>query len=142
MTVEGKGNYEGAAEATFAIRLAKAKRLKVACTAAKGISAKWAKVEGAKKYQVQYRVRGGKWKTKSVRAAKATIRSLKPGRLYDVRVRAVVGKSKGAWSAVGHRRFAQQAGAKARGKKPAAFTAAQPQAKPQSSGYSLMAAAL
>ena len=85
---------------------------------------RWAKVAGAKSYQVQWRKHGGKWKTKSVKSAKATVKGMKSGKLYDFRVRAVAGKSKGAWSTMRHCRLAKQAGIKASSKQAGKLTRA------------------
>ena len=64
---------------------------------------------GAKAYQVQYRVHGGKWQTTTVESKKATLKGLKAGKRYDVRVRAVSGKQRGAWSNVSFKKLIAQA---------------------------------
>ncbi|MBQ9002021.1 MAG: fibronectin type III domain-containing protein, partial [Eggerthellaceae bacterium] len=110
VTIAGKGSYEGAAKATFAIALAKAKMSTAARPKAKAIDVKWGKVASARSYQVQWRERGGKWKTASVKSAKTTVKGLKTGKFYDLRVRAVSGTHTGAWSAVSHCWLVRQAG--------------------------------
>jgi len=113
VTVTGKGNYKDSAKATFTIALAKARISTAAHPKAKTMDVKWAKVAGAKSYQVQWRERGGKWKTATAKGTKTTVKGLKTGKFYDFRVRAVSGKSKGAWSAERHRWLVRQAGVKA-----------------------------
>ena len=118
VTVTGKGNYKGSANATFAIKLGKAKITASANIKKKTVAAKWSKVKGAEKYQVQWRAQGGKWKAKTVKSTKATVKGLKVGKAYDVRVRALFGKSKGDWSTQGRCWLAKQVGVKATSKKP------------------------
>ena len=113
VTITGTGGYTGTTEVTFSIRLGKAKISTLANTNARSISVKWTKVPGAKKYQTQWRKRGGKWKTKTIKSTMVALKGMKKGKLYDFRVRAVLGKSKGAWSAQKHRWFAKQANVKA-----------------------------
>ena len=62
---------------------------------------------------MQWRERGGKWKSKTVKAAKTTVKGLKRGKLYDFRVRAVAGEAKGEWSAQGRRWLVAPSGVKA-----------------------------
>jgi len=117
VTVTGKGNYKDAATAKFTIALAKAKVATAAHPKAKTMDVKWAKVAGAKSYQVQWRERGGKWKTVAVKGTKTTVKGLKTGKFYDFRVRAAAGKSQGAWSAERHRWLVRQAGVAAKSTK-------------------------
>lgn len=56
----------------------------------------WKRQANATRYQVKYRVKGGKWKTKSVTKAAVTLKSLAKNKKYQVRVRAYC---KGSWNA-------------------------------------------
>ena len=67
----------------------------------KRIVAKWKAVSGATSYELAWRVAGGKtWKTKTTTGTKLTVKGLRKGRLYQIRVRAVNGPAKGKWSKV------------------------------------------
>ena len=74
----------------------------------KSIIVNWKKVSGATGYVVQYRKAGAsKWTTKKTTKATYTIKKLKKGAQYDVRVAAVKktgsGTFRGKYSAVSHR---------------------------------------
>ena len=99
---------------------------------------RWAKVKGAKSYQVQWRERGGKWKTVAVRGTEITVKGLKYGKFYDFRVRAAAGKSgksKGAWSTVRHRWLVRQAGVAARSAKAGAVKVTWAKTPKANAGY-------
>ena len=138
VTVTGKGAYKDSAKATFTIKLGKAKLSTSANTKAKAMKVKWKKVPSAKKYQVQWRVKGGKWKTKTVKSTKATFKGMKAGKLYDFRVRAVSGKNKGAWSAQGRRWFEKQAGIEAASKKAGTVKVSWSKTAKANAGYLVM----
>ena len=101
----GKGNYKGSAKATFKIVLGKVKAPTVKAKSKTSAKVSWKKVKGAKKYQLQYRQAGGKWKAKAVKGTSKIVKSLKASKLYQFRVRAVAGKQKGAWSSVTKRQL-------------------------------------
>ncbi len=61
---------------------------------------KWNKVSGAEKYEVYYSINGKSWKKVTSTKNSVTIKKLKSGTTYKVKVRAVVGKNKGAYSSV------------------------------------------
>lgn len=67
------------------------------------IDAAWKAVSGAKSYELSWRVAGGKWKTKAVSGTEETLKGLKKGKLYQIRVRAVAGSAKGKWSTTSKR---------------------------------------
>lgn len=61
----------------------------------------WKKAKNAKKYQVQYRMKGKKkWTTKTTAKTKLVIKKLKAKKAYQVRVRAINGSAKSAYSKV------------------------------------------
>ncbi|MBR5438278.1 MAG: fibronectin type III domain-containing protein, partial [Clostridia bacterium] len=109
VTVTFKGKYSGTKKLTFEIVPAKANLSKVTA-GSKQLTASWSKVKGASGYEVQYSTskKFTKKTTKAVirssKSKKTTIKSLKKGKTYYVRVRAykTVGKVKvyGAWSTV------------------------------------------
>jgi hypothetical protein len=94
VNITGTGNFGGTMATTFKIVPRKTVVTKV--TANKGKSTViWKKVSGPQKvtaYQVQYRAKAAtKWTTKTVSAKKAaslTLKNLKKGKQYEVRVRA------------------------------------------------------
>lgn len=61
---------------------------------------KWAKVTNASKYQVAYKVKGGKWKYTTSSVTNKNLYRLKKKKYYSVKVRAQYGKYSGNWSAV------------------------------------------
>jgi hypothetical protein len=115
-TVKGKGNYKDSLKAkTISFKInPKANSISKLTPVKKGLKVSFKKVSAAQKvtsYQISYRVKGAaKWKTVSVSAKKSNValKSLKKGKTYQVRVRAVKkiakGTSKGTyygnWSAV------------------------------------------
>ena len=70
--------------------------------AKKGFSASWAKVKGAKSYEVKYSLNKNLSKSKTVKVKKnsAKIKKLKAKKKYYVQVRAVNGKAKSQWTKV------------------------------------------
>ena len=107
VTVMGTGSYTGSATATFAINPAAVKGLKL--TAGKGLlKVSWKKASGITGYQLQYSPNKGFTDAREVSVGKAgavkrTLKGLKKGRTYYVRIRAyrkVDGKTyRSAWSA-------------------------------------------
>lgn len=82
-----------------ASRPAKVTGLKVSSKTTETINLQWSKAKRAKKYQLAYRVAGGSWKYKTIKARSYKITKLKGYTRYYFRVRAVNGKRKGKWSA-------------------------------------------
>ncbi|MBR3258237.1 MAG: fibronectin type III domain-containing protein, partial [Eggerthellaceae bacterium] len=70
-------------------------------------------VKGAKKYELQWRADGGAWKSVTVKGTSKAVKGLEHGKLYQLRVRAVAGKEKGAWSNTAKRYFLNVKGVKA-----------------------------
>lgn len=65
------------------------------------LKVKWEKAKNAKKYEVAYRVSGkGSYKSVKTSSRYRTIKSLKEGTTYQVKVRAINGTKKGKWSSV------------------------------------------
>ena len=107
VTVKMKGNYSGTASKSFTIKPKKAvissaapgkKQVKV--TMSTKVSA-----TGGSTYQIKYRVKGtSSWKTVTTTSKTKTIKSLKTGKKYQIKVRAykkVNGTTYyGAWSKV------------------------------------------
>ena len=107
VTVEGQGDYAGTATASFAINPKAVTGLKL--TAGKGkLTAAWKKASGVTGYQLQYGTKKSFSSAKTVKVSKATtlkktLKSLKSGKTWYVRIRAYK-KVKGttywsAWSA-------------------------------------------
>ena len=97
--LKGRGDYYGSIKVSFKIRPGKP-QLKVSAKPSAGSAkASWKKVAGAKSYQLQWREKGGMWKTKAVKGTKASVKGLEPGKTHQLRVRGVAGKVKGFWSA-------------------------------------------
>ncbi len=117
VTIIGKGYYADSVKTSFAIEPGKPKLSVSSNVKAKTMVATWNKIAGAKEYQMQWREQGGKWKTKTVKSTKTTVKGLASNKLYDFRVRAVVGSSKSAWSGQIHRWSTKQARVKAVSKK-------------------------
>ena len=112
-TVKYTGNWPGAEETTAAfagayckVVVKDAKPAKPVIKSAKRNSKKkatvtWKKAKNAKKYQVQYRMKGKKkWTTKTTTKTKLVIKKLKAKKAYQVRVRAINGSAKSAYSKV------------------------------------------
>lgn len=102
-----KGNYKGSKTATFKILPRKAGISKAAPGKKQVIVTMSTKVSatGGTVYQIQYRVKGAaKWKTTTTKSKTKTIKKLKKGKRYQIKVRAYksVGGTKyyGAWSKV------------------------------------------
>lgn len=100
--VDGIGNYEGSVEVPYTIDPKKAvvnsltagkKKLTVKAAAKPAAC-------GLPKYQIGYKVKGTKtWKYTTTTAQSATIKSLKKGKIYQVRIRAYKDSATyGAWS--------------------------------------------
>jgi hypothetical protein len=106
VTIKGKGNYTGSQVVKFKIVPKKTKISKVT-PSKKKLKLTWKKVSGVTKYEIQYRVKNAKaWKKKtaSAKSKSLTIKKLKKGKIYQVRIRSyqtVSGvKYYSAWSAV------------------------------------------
>lgn len=100
--ITGKGYYTGTTVKTFSIVPAKAK-LRSVKAGKRSASVKIGKQSGGVSYQIAYKKSGaGSWKTISTVKTSRTIKSLKKGKRYTVKVRAykkVSGKTYyGAWS--------------------------------------------
>ena len=93
--MSGKGNYKDSAKSTYKIVLAKVKVLTVESTSKSSFDVSWKKVKGAKKYQLQYKQAGSEWKTVTAKGTSKTVKGLKAGKTYQIRVRAVAGEQKG-----------------------------------------------
>lgn len=107
VTITGKGNYKGSASAYFTIKPAKASVYSLSAGQAKLVvkASTAPSKKGATSYQIAYRVKGtSKWKYASTKYQSTTLKSLKRGKYYQVRIRAkktVSGKAYyGAWSTV------------------------------------------
>ena len=91
VTIKGKGNYNGTKTATFKILPEAVSGLKL--TAGKWqMTASWKKVSGVTGYQLQYYPKGSSSSAKKVtisssKTVKKTIKSLKKGRVYYLRIR-------------------------------------------------------
>ena len=100
------GRYAGHDPLPISFNIVPAKvQLSSVKPAKKKMTVKFKAAKGGVKYQVAYRIKGtSKWKTKTVTKTKLTIKKLKKGKKYQVRVRAfkkVSGKTYyGAWSSV------------------------------------------
>jgi hypothetical protein len=89
----GKGKYKGTISSTFRIVPARAK-FKSAKAGKRSIKVVWARLPkghpGITKWQIRYRAKGTvKWKSKTVSAKRTslTIKKLKKGKRYEVRIR-------------------------------------------------------
>lgn len=89
--VTGRGDYSDAAQGTFTILPAKA-GIRSVTVGKKKMTVKMKGkpyVCGAESYQIQYRIKGkASWKTVTCRSSSKTIKGLKKGKKYQVRVRA------------------------------------------------------
>lgn len=103
--VKGKSPYKGTIKKTFNIVPAKTAITKFN-SGTKKIKATWKKSKGAGKFEIQYRIKGDAWSSKTVSAKKktTTITGLEKGKTYQVRIRAFkkVGKTNyySSWSKV------------------------------------------
>lgn len=81
-------------------KLAKVTGVKSTKVTVKSAKISWKKVASAKKYTVSYKAGKAKWKTVSVKKTAYTIKGLKKNTKVKVKVQAVSGKTKGAFSKV------------------------------------------
>ena len=132
--VTGKGAYEGSVEAEFKIKLAKSKVHTKGRIAKSSIGVSWKTVKGAKKYELQWRAKGGAWKTATVKGTSKAVKGLERGKLYQLRVRAVAGKEKGAWSNTAKRYLLNVKGVKAEAGKKAETVSVRWKADPKANG--------
>ena len=66
----------------------------------------WNKMSGAVKYRVAYRLKGGKWKTKTAKKTSYTIKGMKKAKYYEFKVAPVFkGGKTGEYSEVSYRFF-------------------------------------
>lgn len=87
VTIKGVGNYEGTVSASYAIMPEKAKIASLKA-GAKKFTVKAVQEKGAK-YQVAYKVKGAsKYKTVTTSSVSKTVKGLKKGKTYSVKVRA------------------------------------------------------
>lgn len=108
VTVTGKGNYTGTVSKTFKIVPKKTSITKLTSPKTKTAKVKYKKMTGATGYQVAYSTSSkftkSKTKTASIKGTTKTLKSLKKGKTYYVKVRAykTVGKVRyyGAYSKV------------------------------------------
>jgi hypothetical protein len=114
VTIAGKGKYKGTRTVEFKVIPKKLTAAKLKPGKNRTLNVTWKKAAKAQKikgYQIHYRVKPTRsatanWKSKtaSAKAAKLTLKALKKGKIYQVRIRsyAVVGGSKyyAPWSAV------------------------------------------
>ena len=88
ITITGKGKYKGTLTKTFTVKPGKV-TLKTVTGGSKKFTAKWGKKGGDVKYQVKYRVKGtSTWKKAYTSDTSKTIKDLKKGKTYQVKVRA------------------------------------------------------
>ncbi len=101
ITSAATANYNAAASKTYTVNVKPAKMNKVTAknSASKKAKISWTKMTGADKYQIRYRVKGGKWKTVNLASSKAayTLSKLTKGKTYQFQIRAYDNQSK-AWS--------------------------------------------
>ena len=103
ITIKGKDAYVGTKILNFNIYPAKATGLEL--KAAKGaIKVSYDKKDGGVKYQISYRIKGKSWKNATATDTSTTVKGLKSGKTYEVKVRAFKRVNStnyyGAWSAV------------------------------------------
>jgi hypothetical protein len=105
-TIKGIGIYSGNKTISFRIVPKKTSVSKIT-TAKKKMTIKWGKVSGVTKYELQYRIKGNKtWKkaTISKSAISVTVKNLKKGKTYQVRIRSLQTVNKesypSAWSKI------------------------------------------
>lgn len=105
VTIKGAGRYAGTMKASFAVVPAKAsiKKTSRGKRSIKLIMSTLPASKGGSKYQVAYRVKGSKkWHYKTITSKTVTIKRLKRGKRYIVKVRAIKTvngkKYNGAWS--------------------------------------------
>ena len=137
VVVAGKGAYIDEASASFAIVLGKVRKVTVGHPDTLSMDVEWRAVKGAKRYELQWRQKGGKWETAEAKGVSTAVPRLKAGKLYQFRVRAVAGDSKGAWSKISKRYFAKVASAKAASKKEGVVTVTWTADKKANAGYAI-----
>lgn len=103
ITVKGTGNYTGSVSKYMYIKPAKAKTPTLTSSTKKQLKVKYSKSSGGVTgYQIAYKVKGGSWKYTTTTSTSKTIKSLKSGKTYYVKVRAyktINGKKYyGSWS--------------------------------------------
>jgi fibronectin type 3 domain-containing protein len=92
VTVTGKGNFAGAKSVAFNV-VPKKNKVSKATAGKKQVAVSWSKVSKSQKvskYEVRYRTKGtSKWTTKAfdAKVAKATVKKLKKGKVYQFQVR-------------------------------------------------------
>lgn len=88
ITITGKGKYTGTLTKTFTVKPGKV-TIKSTAGGAKKLTVKWGKKSGGVKYQIKYRVKGtSTWKNAYTSNTYKTIKNLKAGKTYQVKVRA------------------------------------------------------
>lgn len=81
-----------------ASHMSQVKGLKVTMATNNAITIKWSGVKGAKKYEVQYKIASGKWKSKKTSKKTIKIKDLKSNKKYYFKVRALNGSKVGKFS--------------------------------------------
>ena len=97
--VSGK-NFSGTKNLTFRILPGKASAKAKAGKKSMKVTIASQKDQGVTKYQISYRIKGKSWKNITVTKTKKTIKKLKKGKKYQVRVRAYGPTGYGAYSKV------------------------------------------
>ena len=105
VVVKMKGFYQGEKTASFTIKPAAVKGLKLTTPKSKQLKIAWTKSKGGVKYQVAYRLKGNStWKKATVNGTYKLLKSLKGGKTYQVKVRALKTVSGtnyyGAWTSI------------------------------------------
>lgn len=86
LTITGKDNYTGTVTKNFVIKPRKVSNVKVT-KGKKRVTVRYKKQDGAR-YQIYYKTAGSKYKTVKTTAVKRTIKKLKSGKRYTIKVRA------------------------------------------------------
>ena len=86
LTITGQGNYTGTITKTFIVKPRKVSNVKVT-KGKKRVTVRYKKQNGAR-YQIYYKKAGTKAKTVKTAAVKRTIKKLKSGKTYTIKVRA------------------------------------------------------
>ncbi|MBC6680267.1 hypothetical protein [Zhenpiania hominis] len=86
LTITGQGNYTGTITKTFIVKPRKVANVKVT-KGKKRVTVRYKKQNGAR-YQIYYKTAGSKAKTVKTAAVKRTIKNLKSGKRYTIKVRA------------------------------------------------------
>jgi|GEM_PF-377301 len=90
--------YTGTITKTYKIKPAKTSVSSLRSKKKKQFTVKYKAVSGGVKYQVAYKVKGGKWKYKTTSKTSLTVKKLKKGKTYSVRVRAYKNGVYAPWS--------------------------------------------